>query len=195
MACIIWGSFAFVLFFLYDFLQMIGPRRAIFSVYVAGGVMLALSTVGLLITTEPTLSFWSGFWVLLAMFCLILLVYTLFVALPFGETFVRRCGEPQLICKGVYALCRHPGVLWFSACYFCLWLAWPDHRLLAAWIIFTLWNTLYAWMQDQWVFPAQFPEYPRYRQTTPFLFPTRQSAAQCFRTLFLQQAGGSSDEI
>ncbi len=48
---------------------------------------------------------------------LALLIYTLFFALPFEETY---CEENKLraaYTEGVYGLCRHPGVLWFAGAY------------------------------------------------------------------------------
>ena len=52
---------------------------------------------------------------------LCLLIYTLFFALPFEETY---CEENKLraaYTEGMYGLCRHPGVLWFAGAYLCMW--------------------------------------------------------------------------
>ena len=61
-----------------------------------------------------------------AMCFLALLIYTLFFALPFEETY---CEENRLraaYTEGVYGLCRHPGVLWFAGAYFCMWGRWME---------------------------------------------------------------------
>ncbi len=44
--------------------------------------------------------------------------------------------------------------------------------LLAAFVVFTLFDIAYVVFQDRWSFPKQFPEYDDYRQSTPFYYRT-----------------------
>ena len=80
---------------------------------------------------------------------------------------------------GVYALCRHPGVLWFAGLYVCLWAAFG----LPLWEAASLsgWNVLLVWFEDRCVFPAVLEGYDAYQQTTPFLLPNRRSIRACWR--------------
>ena len=43
------------------------------------------------------------------------LIYTLFFALPFDETYAKQNNGRYVCDRGVYALCRHPGILCFFA--------------------------------------------------------------------------------
>ena len=47
----------------------------------------------------------------------VLLIYTLFFALPFDKTYQNESEKRMAYTEGVYALCRHPGVLWFIGFY------------------------------------------------------------------------------
>ena len=159
-------------------------------------LLLLSSTAGLV---------WQGLWgrhivwpvffifTLLAFLFLVLLVYTLFFALPFHDTYIHGTTAPSLCRSGVYALCRHPGVLWLSGFYLCLYAALGTRMLLAAFVVFTLFDIAYVVFQDRWSFPKQFPEYDDYRQSTPFLLPNVRSIRQCVRTW--RGTGDGSHEV
>ena len=76
-------------------------------------------------------------------FFLALLLYTLFFALPFSATYAPGSGPAPLCRTGVYALCRHPGVLWLSLFYFSLWLAAGSAELFAAFLGYTVLDVAY----------------------------------------------------
>ena len=110
---------------------------------------------------------WIGFGIG-ALFFLGLLIYTLFFALPFEETY---CEENKLraaYTEGVYGLCRHPGVLWFAGAFLCMW------GMLGGWrpgIYFGLmifWNYLYIIFQDLWTFPRTFFNYREFNKVRRF---------------------------
>ena len=119
----------------------------------------------------------------LAFISFLLLVYTLFFAIPFRETYVTAKMQPEVCSTGVYALSRHPGVLWFMGFYLFLWLAFPNPLLLSGGILFSLLNLFYILLQDRWIFMKTFPGYREYKKSTPFLFPTYQSCRRCIKTL------------
>ena len=104
-------------------------------------------------------------------------IYTLFFALSAKEAYTcQRQARP--VCKsGVYALCRHPGVLWFAGLYLCLWAA--AGLALRAAVFFSVLDVLLVLFEDRCVFPARLDGYDDYRAETPFLLPNRQSIRAC----------------
>ncbi len=192
----IWpGIAAFLLFFLYDIASTTGRMRVFRAGFFVGGLLLLLSTAGLVRQGAALRRFgWTCLIVFgaLALLFLALLLYTLFFALPFGSTYLSK--ETPVVCRrGLYALCRHPGVLWLAGLYFCLYLAMGTAALLTAAILFTLLDLAYVVLQDLWSFPRQFPDYGDYRKSTPFLLPNSRSIRQCIRTL--RRTGDGSHEI
>ena len=67
------------------------------------------------------------------------LIYCLFFALPFEQTYADQDSGSRVCRSGVYALCRHPGVLCFAVMYLLLGLA----ALLLAAVIPTVASFLY----------------------------------------------------
>ena len=182
------GTIAFILFIVYDLEQAgaISHRfhkitKAFFSI---GSVLLVVATVSLLWRMDPINMDWNGnmfFFLILAMLFLGLLIYTLFFALPFEETYVKQDAH-RTYDKKMYALCRHPGVLWFAGFYFCLWLALGSKPLLfmAGWFSFL--NFCYIVLQDFYTFPKVFSDYADYRKRVPFLIPNGKSLKRCIDT-------------
>ena len=96
------------------------------------------------------------------------------------------------MCKsGVYALCRHPGVLWLAGFYLFLWLALGGVVPLAAFVVFGLLDVIYVVIQDRIIFPALFDDYGEYQEQVPFLRPDKMSLLECRRTW----KRGQRDEI
>ena len=186
MAAILTGCLAFCLFIVYEYNNTYWHRTSMRPLFSIACILLVLATVKLAFFTPPAfaLPLWartvcgiggavSG----------LLLIYSLFFALPFQETYIGQPNENELYDRGVYALCRHPGVLWFILFYFFLWLFSGVSGMLAAWLLFSLFNLAYIWLQDYKLFPLQFPGYGDYRKTTPFLIPTASSVRRCAATL------------
>lgn len=117
----------------------------------------------------------------LAAVFLALLIYTLFFALPFEETYVSQDAH-KTYDKKMYALCRHPGVLWFAGFYFCLWLAVGGMPLLVMAVWFSFLNFCYVLLQDFYTFPQVFSDYGEYKKKVPFLIPDGKSLKRCFET-------------
>ncbi|MDP4109378.1 MAG: hypothetical protein Q8878_05040 [Bacillota bacterium] len=113
---------------------------------------------------------------------LFLLIYALFFALPFGDTY--SVHQKNVICKtGPYAMCRHPGVICFAGFYLFLYFALPSLRLAYFATVSCICNLLYVIFQDMWSFPLTFDGYGDYRNETPFLIPTAKSIRRGLQTL------------
>lgn len=104
-----------------------------------------------------------------------LLIYTLFFALPFDETYLKESKERLAYTEGIYSLCRHPGVLWFAGAYLCFWGMSGDLDRGIYFGLMIFWNYLYIIVQDLWIFPVTFTNYEDYKRNTPFLLPNRRS--------------------
>lgn len=168
------GIFAFALFFLSDFNDLYIHSKALVFCFPAGVVMLAASSVALAIRGISLLP--SGIRIIFAVFAVvffILEIYSLFFALPVGDSYSQPGKKRTAMTTGVYALCRHPGVLWFAVMFFCLCPAF-DFPIYAA-LTFSLLDILLAFFEDTVVFPRLIEDYDSYRSTTPFLLPNADS--------------------
>ncbi len=168
------GALSFALFFASDGAHL--RRRSGKALFSLGGLLLCAATVLLLRDAHcDATAIACG---AAAILLLALLGYTLFFALP---TSAYTDGRPALVDRGIYALCRHPGVLWLSGFYLCLWGMCRTNTALLAFFLFTLLDVLYAAWQDVYVFPRTIAGYGAYRARTPFLLPTVRSIRLCIR--------------
>ena len=123
MTAVIIGSIGFLCCFLYDHNSIRLKKSFLHPFFSIGCFLIAVST-GLVIRNcwprRGSSFFISAVFLAAALLFLGLLIYTLFFALPFDETYVKENHERLAYTEGVYALCRHPGVLWFAGFYFCL---------------------------------------------------------------------------
>ena len=176
------GLCAFALFFLNDYNDWRLGRKALNVCFPTGAVLLVIGTVVEISRGESLVKGWlRGGFVALAGLFLLLLAYTLFFAIPVEASYTRP-GEKRSVCTtGVYALCRHPGVLWFIGLYLCLWVA----ARLPLWeaATFSILNVCLVWFEDRCVFPEKLEGYGAYQASTPFLLPTGQSIRACIKTI------------
>ncbi|MBM3120425.1 MAG: hypothetical protein FJ006_12940 [Chloroflexi bacterium] len=114
---------------------------------------------------------------------LCLLIYSLFIEIPFRTTYAQKGVGNQLIAEGTYALTRHPGVIWLFFVYISLILMFPSATLILAAVIWMLMDVIHVLVQDKLFFPKMFPQYHLYQQQTPFLIPNRQSISACLNTI------------
>jgi protein-S-isoprenylcysteine O-methyltransferase Ste14 len=167
------GTASFALFILYDLNQIRGNRKALKLLFPVGIVLL--SVVSLRIALVSVVVYEIDHWLMIlsgiiAAAFFVLLIYTLFFAVPFDSAYVQ--GSKQKLCTtGVYGICRHPGVLFLAGLYIFAALAMGKRDLLIAGVIFTVCNTVYVAIQDRWIFPRVFEGYEDYRRTTHFLLP------------------------
>lgn len=163
------GVSAFALFFIYD-INGAGKNLPVLKLLFGIGLaILAASTAAILILSRGNAYTATPLFLAAAALFLALTIYSLFFALPFKSTYAD--GRPPLCTTGMYALCRHPGVLWLSLAYAALYGALPCSLTLWSGLIFSALDILYALFQDVWTFPRIFSGYGEYRRTTPFLIP------------------------
>ena len=178
------GTAAFAAFFAYD-IDSVRPVRPWFHrLFAAGCALLAAATVWLVWSHRALMTLNAASLLLAggALAFAALMVYTLFFALPFSATYLEENAPRMAYTGGMYALCRHPGVLWFAGAYLCLGTLLGTHRAVAFCLLVIGLNIAYILFQDAWTFPKTFVNYEEYRRTTPFLLPTPGSAARCVHT-------------
>lgn len=112
-----------------------------------------------------------------------LLVYSLFLEIPFRRTYVADGVGDRLVETGTYALVRHPGVLWLAFFLLALVLVSRSRLLLLATPVWLLMDVLYVWVQERFFFGSMFPGYEQYKKETPMLIPTPASIARCWQSV------------
>lgn len=196
MVYLLLGAIAFLFFFLYDFTCIFSSFRFLRFGFFAGCFLLTTATVGMLLRSFQlsALKLWPALvGGVFALFFLWLLIYSLFFALSFTDTYGLPKKEPALCDTGVYALCRHPGVLGLMGFYLCIWLMLRTGTAFLAFAVFSVLDIAYALFQDRWTFMKLFAGYQKYQNTTPFLLPNRASMRRCLKTW--KRRRNLSDEI
>ena len=171
---------SFLLMALSDALKMRGRDKAGKGLFAAGVLLLATGMVlsavtgkrfhvspplRVLLITLAALGAWGEY-------------SSLFGALPVKDTYIGADPVQKLVDNGLYAMCRHPGVIFFTLMSVSLALGLGSVRLLLNSLLAALLNLLYVFFQDQVIFPSTIPGYSNYRQRVPFLLPTAQSIAR-----------------
>lgn len=176
------GCIAFLFYLLYDINQCWLKQKILQPCFLIGSLLLFIATMGIVIKAGfSNMTLMHSAALILAVIFALLLIYTLFFAIPFEETYIEE--QFNHVCQsGVYALCRHPGVLFLLGFYVFLAVAISSKTLLAAGLLFTLCNVVYVTLQDHFFFPRCFDDYLAYQKKVPFLIPTSSSVMQCIRT-------------
>lgn len=174
------GMIGFGLFIVYDLNSVIWKKKILHSFFLLGCLLIVASTVlGVLDvgkgygSTKVSIG-----WLVIAAGFLGVLIYTLFFALPFKDTYQteKNKQEKSKVCsQGMYALCRHPGVLWFFFFYLCFGIGLGSGGFLKMGMMFSLCNLGYVIFQDLYTFPKILKDYDRYKREVPFLIPDRRS--------------------
>lgn len=177
------GIFGFGLFMLYDLNSVLWKKKILNSFFSLGSFFIVVSTiVGVSDAGKENGSVGnSPVWLVLATVFLGVLVYTLFFALPFKETYQSgedRKEKSRVCSHGMYALCRHPGVLWFFFFYFFLGIGMGSKKLLGIGMIYSFCNFLYVVFQDLYTFPKVLDGYYEYKKDVPFLIPNKKSVVR-----------------
>ena len=185
MLSLVLGIAGFILYLLYDINSFTSQNRLLGYGFLSGSVLITISTVIELIGAFKQNAFGGAADIILIILSVIsfaLLIYCLFFALPFEETYVEQTNGRKVYDGGAYALCRHPGLICFFAFYLFLGLAALPSGFLITGIIFSLLNLLYAAFQDRVTFPKCFTNYVDYRKKVPFLIPNKKSIRQAAQT-------------
>jgi protein-S-isoprenylcysteine O-methyltransferase Ste14 len=168
---------SFGMMFLSDLLKLAGHCRSGKYLLLAG--MMALVAAGINAAMSS-----SRFQTVLPLKILFLLISlaaaaleyrALFSSLPVIHTYLGNNEPTQLVDSGMYALCRHPGALWFPLFSVSLAIGLGNWELLASAGLASLLNLWYVWFQDLFIFPRTIAGYRKYQESTPFLIPTAQS--------------------
>jgi protein-S-isoprenylcysteine O-methyltransferase Ste14 len=111
-----------------------------------------------------------------------LLIHALFISLPFRKTYIDRGVGDKLVDRGVYALVRHPGVIWFTLLMLALIPVARSRLLLIAAPVFIALDIVLVIIQDKFIFGRMFRGYERYRRETPMLLPNKKSFTAFLRS-------------
>ncbi len=173
------GCLGFALFFIADLNDALFRRKYLAVAFPAGAVLLTAGCVFQLDVSAAAAA--PGplrvlLWALAAAFTA-LLIYSLFFCFSAGQAYAAPGTKREVCRRGMYRLCRHPGVLWlfFAMLCLCLGAGLPPASLAA----YTGLNLLLVLFEDLWVFPRVLLGYDDYRRSVPFLFPTPASALAC----------------
>jgi len=169
--------------FEYASLKKIGGLRQTMALlaFALPGFSLLVMCVNSTRFALPAYLSWLG-WVLAGIFGF-MLIYSLFLEIPFAKTYMRSgCGD-QLITTGTYALSRHPGVMWLALFLLGLLLATRSRLLLVAAPIWLAADALYVWVEEKLYLEKAFPDYEEYQRETPMLLPTPRGIRRCLKTM------------
>lgn len=187
MISLLLGIAAFGLYLLYDINSYTRKLGFVHSFFLLGTVLLGIATALDVWAAAKAGAFsgWPDIMLLIGAAAFFgALIYSLFFALPFKETYTEQESNNRVYSGGVYALCRHPGILCFFGMYLLLGLAALPTGMIVNCLIFSLLDLGYAWFQDRVTFPKTFCDYTDYQKNVPFLIPTKASIRMAKKTLF-----------
>ncbi len=165
------GCLAFIFFLIFDLNKIAHYHRYLNLSFILGILLLLFCSAAILFNNNSQISTpWRCLTGLLALLFLVLLFYTLFGAIPFKKTYIKT-NRNTVVRTGMYALCRHPGVLWFFFFYLFLGLTAGNRLMLIAALVWTCIDVLYVCIQDRWIFPLVLEDYHTYQNAVPFLIP------------------------
>ncbi len=185
MSYVLLGGLGFLIGYL---LELALVQRLPFVKPVLGIVAGGLLVFALGMTSLHGARFWLPTWLTIlggGLFPLasFLLVYSLFLELPFRRTYVNAGRVPRLMTVGTYALVRHPTVLWYGLLLVSILLISRSLTLLAALPLWLGLDILWVVLQERFSLPRTFPNYQRYQLVTPMLIPNRESVRVCLASL------------
>ena len=171
------GILGFLVILLFDIVALKRLPLAKPATWALGSALLIYATVMVCLSGDrlplPGWSTWLG-WLLLLV-SLFLFLYSLFINLPLGKTYIASGIGDKLITSRLYALVRHPGVFWFMVLMLSLILVSRSSLLLIAAPVWILLDVLLVAIQDRFFLGRMFPGYDDYRRQTPMLWPNRKS--------------------
>ncbi|MFC1956718.1 methyltransferase family protein [Chloroflexota bacterium] len=185
MLYIIIGAVGFVVVHIFDLVALKRIPRLKPVIWCIGSGLLIYSLVMIcrypVKIVLPAWSTWLG-WGMLAVSAS-LLIHSLFISLPFRKTYVDTGVGDKLVKSGLYALVRHPGILWFPLFMLSLIPISRSSLLLIAAPTFIVLDIVLVVIQDKLIFGRMFHGYDSYRRETPMLLPNRKSFGAFLRSL------------
>ena len=185
MTYIALGILGFIILHVFDIISLKRIPGAKLTTWILGSGLLVYSVIMMSIAPDklplPMWSTWLG-WGLLPL-SVFLIIYSLFINLPFRKTYIATGVGDKLVTTGLYALVRYPWIHSFALILLSLVLVSKSSLLLIASPILILLNILLAVIQDKFFFGRMFAGYDQYRKETPMLLPNRKSISACIRTI------------
>ena len=185
MIFVILGAIAFIFLYIFDINKIYKIHKFLNILFALGVFLLVVSTLGILLGKFPANNIPIILLIVfgvLSIIAFVLMIYSLFFALPFNKTYVTGENSDKVIDTGMYAICRHPGVIWFLFFYLFLWLASGINVMFWAFLIWTIMDIIHVWVQDKYFFPKTLSGYDKYKMTTPFLVPNFSSIQRALRS-------------
>lgn len=165
---LILGIIAFLLFVLGDINDAFFRKKYLKPCFILGLIMLSLATV-----CRMDISKARVVWFVLAAIFLSYLCKSLFGSFSVSEAYTDAPQEREVCDTGLYALCRHPGILFFAGLYICL--HFGVSLPVADTAIYIVLNLALAALEDGIFFPKLLSGYDEYKMKVPFLIPTAES--------------------
>ena len=192
VAFLLLGVVAYPVLLLHDAASHAGHRFLGYLIFAVGCAMLVFSYAMLWRSTPvwpvPEVVRIVGF-VLMGVFFLLTL-YSLLIEIPFRRIYLEDRQDVHVIDTGTYALCRHPGVLWFCLFLLSSFVAGGRPLQLIAAVLWSGMDTLYATCQERYFYPRVFGEqFERYKGRVPMVIPTGESIRRFRETSQLKKRG------
>lgn len=176
------GILGYLLFFAYDYNEVKKIGRYLKMFFAIGMVLQISATIGMVIENlENTDNLILGGTI--SVIGLSMLIYSLFLAIPFKDTYIDEHQYTKVKDDGIYALSRHPGVLFYAIFYLGLAILQPSAITIVTYLIWTVMNIIYVAIQDIWVFPKTLYAYDMYKDNTPFLLPNIKSLRKFIKSI------------
>ncbi len=174
MEFILTGAAGFGLIHLLD-LAAIKNFRLLKPVTWASGISLLLFSIYSIASNAKTYD-WPGWTQITGLsvvaICTAGLVASLFVNLPFKDTYLRTGVGKTLVKTGLYSIVRHPGLYPFAGLMAGICMVFPSSNMIAAAGIWLFLDTALIIFQDKIVFPRMFAGYHDYKREVPMLVPS-----------------------
>lgn len=174
---------AYIIYMVYEWCNVQLPdarsKEKLFTI--ATGLLVVATIAFISMSYKHTYGFRSVLCFIVAAFGLFGMVVSLFFTLPKG-TYAEPGKRRRTYKRKMYALCRHPGVLFYCIFYLFLWLAMPSPKGLIECVVFILGDVAYMLVQDLWSFPKIFYDYDQYKKQTPMFIPNGRSIRRCIKT-------------
>lgn len=180
------GTIGFVCYYIYDVFSILKPESIARYLFRIGTILVVISFILEVYFNIELIQTGTVFFYLylgLLFLCLLFLIYTLFFCFDLNETYFAISQMRMAYTKGMYALCRHPGVLWFAGMFLSLYGLIGTRETLQYTCCMILYNVIYIILQDIFIFPNTFSNYASYKRETPFLIPNRKSIKRCMMTI------------
>lgn len=167
---VILGTIGYILFFIYDINSIHWNNSIIKRFFFIGSIFILVGTIFEFVSNFKNIQFdlFHIIFIFLSILFFILLIYTLFFCFSFDETYIKQTNR-KVYDKGMYGICRHPGIYWFFLLYVSLGMIIYPSSFIFKGILLSFYNLVYALFQDSYTFMHTFDDYDLYKKNVPFL--------------------------